>query len=95
MMRLSASPKIKFLKGSAFRPWIVPVGLTLNFVSPPSQLNTISYLKPGMNFATGFDYNIWKSLYIGADARYFLATSRLDNTNVNGLTVGGQVGFGF
>ena len=95
MMRLSASPKIKFLKGSALRPWIIPVGLTLNFVSPPSQLNTISYLKPGMNFATGFDYNIWKSLYIGADARYFLATSRLDNTNVNGLTVGGQVGFGF
>ena len=95
MMRLSASPKIKFLKGSALRPWIIPVGLTLNFVSPPSQLNTISYLKPGMNFAAGVDYNVWKSLYIGADVRYFLATSQLDGTNVNGLTAGGQVGFGF
>ncbi len=95
MMRLSASPKVKFLKGSALRPWIIPVGLTLNFISPPTQVNTISYLKPGMNFATGFDYNVWKSLYIGADVRYFLATSQLDGTNVNGLTAGGQVGFGF
>ena len=95
MMRLSASPKIKFMKGSKFRPWIIPVGLTLNFISPPSQVNTISYLKPGMNFGTGMDYNIWKSLYVGADVRYFLATTQLDGTNVNGLTAGGQVGFGF
>jgi hypothetical protein len=27
--------------------------------------------------------------------RYFLATNRLDNTNVNGLTAGGTLGFGF
>ena len=95
MMRLSASPKIKFLKGNKLRPWIIPVGLTLNFISPPSQVNTISYLKPGMNFGTGLDYNIWKSLYIGADVRYFLATTQLDGTNVNGLTAGGSIGFGF
>ena len=43
----------------------------------------------------GVDYNVWKSLYIGADVRYFLATSQLDGTNVNGLTAGGLVGFGF
>jgi hypothetical protein len=95
MMRLSASPKIKFLKGEKFRPWIIPVGLTLNFISPPSQVNTISYLKPGMNFGTGVDYNVWKSIYVGADVRYFLATTDLDGTNVNGLTAGGQIGLGF
>ena len=95
MMRLSASPKIKFLKGEKFRPWIIPVGLTLNFISPPSQANTISYLKPGMNFGTGVDYNVWKSIYVGADVRYFLATTDLDGTNVNGLTAGGQIGLGF
>jgi opacity protein-like surface antigen len=95
MLRINASPKIKFMKGSKFRPWLIPVGFTLNVISPPSQLNTITELKPGMNFGTGMDYNIWKSLYIGADVRYFLATSSLDGTNVNGLTAGGSLGFGF
>ncbi|MDD2660545.1 MAG: porin family protein [Methylococcales bacterium] len=95
MLRISASPKIKFLKGSAVRPWIIPVGFTLNVISPPSQANAITELKPAMNFGTGVDWNIWKSLYLGADVRYFLATNRLDNTNVNGLTAGGTLGFGF
>ena len=95
MLRISTSPKIKFMKGSKFRPWVIPVGFTFNIVSPPSQANTITHLKPGMNFGTGMDYNIWKSLYIGADVRYYLATSSLDGTNVNGLTAGGQLGFGF
>ena len=95
MLRISASPKVKFMKGSKFRPWVIPVGFTLNVISPPSQLNTITELKPAMNFGTGMDYNIWKSLYVGADVRYFLATTSLDGTNVNGLTAGGQLGFGF
>jgi len=95
MLRISASPKIKFMKGSKFRPWVIPVGFTFNIISPPSQANAITELKPGMNFGTGMDYNIWKSLYVGADVRYYLATSSLDGTNVNGLTAGGQLGFGF
>jgi hypothetical protein len=95
MLRISASPKVKFMKGSKFRPWVIPVGFTMNIISPPSQANTITELKPGMNFGGGMDYNIWKSLYIGADVRYYLATSSLDGTNVNGLTAGGQLGFGF
>jgi opacity protein-like surface antigen len=95
MLRISASPKIKFLKGSSIRPWIIPVGFTLNVISPPSQANAITELKPAMNFGGGVDYNIWKSLYLGADVRYFLATSQLDGTNVNGLTAGGTLGFGF
>ena len=95
MLRISTSPKIKFMKGSKFRPWVIPVGFTFNIISPPSQANTITELKPGMNFGTGMDYNIWKSLYVGADVRYYLATSSLDGTNVNGLTAGGQLGFGF
>ncbi|MEY3288441.1 MAG: hypothetical protein RLZZ419_683 [Pseudomonadota bacterium] len=95
MLRINASPKIKFMKGSKFRPWLIPVGFTFNIISPPSQANAITELKPGMNFGTGMDYNIWKSLYLGADVRYFLATSSLDGTNVNGLTAGGSLGFGF
>jgi len=95
MLRISASPKIKFLKDSKIRPWIIPVGFTFNIISPPSQANAITHLKPGMNFGTGVDWNIWKSLYLGADVRYFLATTQLDGTNVNGLTAGGTLGFGF
>ena len=95
MLRISASPKIKFLKDSKIRPWLIPVGFTLNVISPPSQANAITELKPAMNFGTGVDYNVWKSLYIGADVRYFLATESLDGTNVNGLTAGGTLGFGF
>jgi opacity protein-like surface antigen len=95
MLRISASPKIKFMQGSSLRPWIIPVGFTLNVISPPSQANAITELKPAMNFGGGVDYNVWKSLYVGADVRYFLATSTLDNTNVNGFTAGGTLGFGF
>ena len=95
MLRINASPKIKFLKDSKIRPWLIPVGFTLNVISPPSQLSAITELKPAMNFGTGVDYNVWKSLYIGADVRYFLATESLNGTNVNGLTAGGTLGFGF
>jgi len=95
MLRINASPKIKFMKGEKIRPWVIPVGFTLNVISPPSQANAITELKPAMNFGTGVDYNVWKSLYVGADVRYFLATTQLDGTNVNGLTAGGSVGFGF
>ena len=83
------------MKDSKIRPWLIPVGFTLNVISPPSQANSITELKPAMNFGTGVDYNVWKSLYVGADVRYFLATDTLDGTNVNGLTAGGTLGFGF
>jgi opacity protein-like surface antigen len=95
MLRITAAPKIKFLNGSKIRPWIIPVGFTLNVISPPSQANAITELKPAMHFGTGVDYNIWKSLYLGADVRYNLAVNSLDGTNVNGLTAGGSLGFGF
>ena len=95
MFRITASPKIKFFEGSKLRPWIIPAGFTLNVISPPSQANTITELMPAMHFGAGVDYNIWKSIYVGTDVRYNMAFSTLDGTNVNGLTAGGSVGFGF
>lgn len=94
-LRLTAAPKIKFMKGSAFRPWIIPAGFTLNVMSPPSQLNTISHLMPAIHFGAGADYNIWRNLYVGADVRYNWALNKLDGTNTNGLTAGGYLGIGF
>ncbi|RIZ66689.1 MAG: porin family protein, partial [Methylococcales bacterium] len=95
MFRITAAPKIKFFEGSKLRPWIIPTGFTLNVISPPSQANTITELMPAMHFGAGLDYNIWKSIYVGTDVRYNMAFGTLNGTNVNGLTAGGSVGFGF
>jgi len=95
MLRITAAPKVKFFEGSKLRPWIIPVGFTMNVISPPSQVNAITELMPAMHFGTGVDYNIWKSIYIGTDVRYNMAFGTLNGTNVNGLTAGGSVGFGF
>ncbi|MEI8208844.1 MAG: hypothetical protein WCG16_06540, partial [Methylococcales bacterium] len=90
---LGASPKIKFLKGSAFRPWIIPFGLTVNVISPPS--NGVTVLNPGMQFGTGAEYAIWKAIKVGADFRYNLTGRSVDGVNTNGLTAGGYLGIGF
>lgn len=94
-LRLTAAPKIKFFKGSKLRPWIIPAGFTLNVMSPPSQINTISHLMPAIHFGGGVDYNLWKNIYVGADVRYNWALNKLDGTNVNGFTAGGSLGIGF
>jgi hypothetical protein len=94
-LRLTAAPKIKFFKGSKLRPWVIPAGFTLNVISPPSQLNTITELMPAIHFGGGVDYNIWRNLYVGADVRYNWALNKLDGTNVNGFTAGGSIGIGF
>ena len=90
---LGASPKIKFLKGSDFRPWIIPLGLTVNVISPPS--NGVTVLNPGMQFGTGAEYAIWKAIKLGVDVRYNLTGRSLDGVNTNGLTAGGYLGIGF
>lgn len=89
---LTAAPKIKFMDGSKFRPWIIPAGLAIHVISPPSE--SITVLEPGVMFGAGADYNIWKTMYVGADARYHLA-GKIDGVDVSGFTVGGYLGIGF
>jgi len=93
MFTLTASPKIKFMEGSRFRPWIIPAGLAIHVISPPSE--SITVLQPGVMFAAGADYNIWKAIFLGVDARYHLTSGRLDGVKVDGFTVGGYLGIGF
>lgn len=90
---LTASPKIKFMKDSAFRPWLIPVGFAMHVVSPPSE--SITVLNPGMMFGAGADYKIWKDIYVGADARYHLTASDADGVDTDGFTAGGYLGIGF
>jgi TolA-binding protein len=90
---LTAAPKIKFMKGHDFRPWIIPIGLGIHVISPPS--NGVTVLNPGMMFATGADYKLWKDIYVGADVRYHLTGRSVDGVNTDGLTAGGYLGIGF
>lgn len=92
-LTLAASPKIKFMKGSSFRPWLIPVGFEMNIISPPSGAVTV--MTPGMQFGAGMDYKVWKDLYVGADARYHYTADNIDGVNTDGVTAGGYVGFGF
>jgi opacity protein-like surface antigen len=93
ILRIAASPKIKFLKGSNFRPWLIPVGFEISVVSPPSDAITVT--APGMQFGAGADYKIWKDIAVGIDARYHYAPGNVDGININGVTAGGYIGIGF
>lgn len=93
ILRLSASPKIKFMKHSKFRPWLIPVGFEISVVSPPSDAITVT--APGMQFGAGMDYRLWKQIFIGADARYHYAPGNVDGISINGVTAGGYIGIGF
>ncbi|MCQ8105793.1 hypothetical protein NP590_16915 [Methylomonas sp. SURF-2] len=92
-LRINASPKIKFMHGSKFRPWLIPVGLDINILGVPS--NAVSVLNAGMNFGAGAEYDIFRGIVIGADTRYHYSTSRLDGTPTDGFSAGGYLGFKF
>jgi len=92
-LRINASPKIKFLHGSKFRPWIIPVGLDINILGVPS--NAVSVLGTGMQFGGGAEYDIFRGIVLGADARYHYSTSNINGTPTDGFTTGGYVGFKF
>jgi hypothetical protein len=92
-LRLSASPKIRFMHGNKLRPWLIPAGLDINIISPPS--NAITVLNTGMQFGTGVDYELYKGIVIGADGRYHHSFDDVDGVDTDGFTLGGSVGFKF
>jgi len=92
-LRINASPKIKFMHGSKFRPWLIPAGLDINIISPPSDAVTV--LNTGMQFGAGADYELFKGIVIGADGRYHHSFDDVDGVDTDGFTLGGSVGFKF
>lgn len=92
MVTIDVAPKIKFMEGSRFRPWIIPVGLDIHVISPPS--NQTQYLDVGVQFGAGFEFQLWRAFKLGADARYHL-TANLTNTTNNYWQVGPYVGISF
>jgi opacity protein-like surface antigen len=89
---IDVSPKIKFMEGSKLRPWIIPVGLDIMVISPPS--NQTQYLDVGVEFGAGVEYALWKAFKIGLDGRYHLM-SNMTNTNNSYGQVGPYVGISF
>jgi hypothetical protein len=92
MLTVDIAPKVKFMQGSDFQPWVIPVGLDFHVISPPS--NQTQYLDIGVQFGTGAEYRIWKELWLGMDGRYHLASNQTNTVNNFG-TVGTYVAIGF
>jgi hypothetical protein len=112
MLTLTASPKIKFnLLQGKLRPWIMPAGLAVQVISPPSSGVTV--LNPALQIGTGIEYNLLSNIWVGADFRYYFtggdlnygarttgagllpAGISLGQASTQGLVSGAYVGFGF
>lgn len=92
MLTVNVAPKIMFMEGSRFRPWIIPAGLDFHVISPPSNDTTV--LDIGVQFAVGAQVRVWKALHLGIDGRFHLATGQTDTTNNFG-TAGAYFGIAF
>lgn len=92
MLTVDIAPKVKFMQGTDFQPWIIPVGLDFHVISPTSSQT--NYLDIGVQFGAGAEYRIWKELWLGVDGRFHLASNQTNTTNNFG-TVGTYVGIGF
>jgi hypothetical protein len=92
MLTVNVAPKIMFMEGSRFRPWIIPVGLDFHVISPPSNNTTV--LDIGVQFAVGAQYRVWKAIHLGVDGRFHLATGQTDTINNFGTT-GAYLGIAF
>jgi hypothetical protein len=92
MLTVNVAPKVKFMQGSDFQPWIIPVGLDFHVISPPSNQTTV--LDIGVQFGTGAEYRIWKQFWLGVDGRYHLASNQTNSVNNYG-SVGTYVAIGF
>ena len=92
-LRISVAPKLKFMHGSKLSPWIIPVGLDINIISPPSDAVTV--LNTGMQFGAGVDYELFKGIVVGVDGRYHWTPDDVDGVDTDGFTLGGSVGFRF
>ncbi len=104
---LAASPKLKFNTGTIFTPWIIPFGLSMNVISPPSS--GITVLNPGLMLGVGGEAEIIpKALVAGVDFRYNFTGGDLSyqgttatgqkfmkGVSTDGLTAGGYLGFKF
>ncbi|MDH5626195.1 MAG: hypothetical protein OEY21_08815 [Nitrospira sp.] len=92
MLTASVAPKVKFMQGTDFQPWVIPAGLDFHVISPTSS--QINYLDIGVQFGGGAEYRVWKELWLGIDSRFHVASNQTNTVN-NFWTTGiyGAIGF--
>ena len=61
-------------------------------ISPP--LNQTQYLDIGVQFGAGVEYELWRALELGLEARYHLMAN-MTNTNNSYGQIGPYVGISF
>ena len=92
MFTVSVAPKVKFMQGTDFQPWVIPAGLDFHVISPTSS--QINYLDIGVQFGGGAEYRVWKELWLGADSRFHVASNQTNTVN-NFWTAGLYAAVGF
>lgn len=92
MLTASVAPKVKFMQGTDFQPWVIPAGLDFHVISPTSSQT--NYLDIGVQFGGGAEYRLWKELWLGVDSRFHVASNQTNTVN-NYWTTGiyGAIGF--
>lgn len=90
-LRIDIAPKYKFMYGSKFRPWLIPIGMDINILGVPS--NAVSVLNSGMQFGGGAEYEFWRGIVMGADARYHMDSKSTNGVETDGFSLGGYLGF--
>lgn len=92
MLTISASPKLQFTQWGKLQPWIIPAGLDIHVISPPSDPVTV--LDVGFQVGAGVEYPIWKAVKVGIDGRWHWTDDETFTDN-QFWTVGGYLGIGF
>lgn len=92
---ISFSPKYRFDNFSSDRrikPWIIPVGMSIGAVAPPSA--SVQLIDIGTIHGVGIDYQVTNRLVVGLDVRYHL-NAGLPGIESSNFTAGGMVGIRF
>jgi opacity protein-like surface antigen len=74
-------------------PWIIPAGVEINVISPPSGAVTVTSI--GGVAGAGIEYELLDNVYLGLEGRYHWSPGDIGGVDTDGVTAGGSVAFGF
>ena len=66
MLTVSIAPKIKFMEGSRFRPWIIPIGLDFDVISPPSNDTSLTSAARWARASNTISFALFMSVWMAA-----------------------------
>lgn len=92
LLHVVVAPKLRIDALGSIRPWILPIGLSFNVNSPPTEGAT--YLSVGGTTGAGIEYVLMKRFSVGVDLRYYFGED-VAGTSTNHLSTGGYIGINF